>query len=996
MFSDGFVTAADLFQAYRKAKADAFFERTNQVALRFAQYEANLVDNLTSLLAEINSKKPTWFEDPDFVGGHAFIPKSLEVSAKQGEHDDFFFLDSRDASRWPRTWQAKSKASAGSEARFRVVGDLKVAFHVVSALWLLKVGNVFDSCLTDSAYGSRLRTVRWGARAGELERRALGSFRPYHKDFRGWRGKAFSSIRKELEDGRRVVAMTLDFQAFYHRVAPAFLLRPEYLQAARIHLSGDQKRFTQQLVQAITTWAKTTPEHADNPHVGLPIGLSASKVIANAILVGFDRGIRRIKPIYYGRYVDDILLVFPDRASFKDGQDVWRYLAKETEGLFSIERDEAVINVRLAYAKDSALRFIGKKQRIFSLQGQPGKDLLKVIQDEIRQQASEWRLFPELPEDESEWFKDVVAPSDDSSVTVDNLRKAEVLTVRSQRFSVVLRNLERIQRQLNSREWRRQRSQFFDFVCTHIVTPRAFFDYSGFVTRIAALAFASQDYLAAISLIRKTNRTLHVLEQNTNTIFNGREFQSYRRYLGHGLAQALVQATAAQPISVNWTKRVLRQIGELERRESRRTVDQVVRLGARLFEADLARDSYRQLVLHPNSYREFEHRRSLRLPPLDSEVRKELRLRVIRAFIRRLKKARPKLEISEIPLIFATRPFKVGELTMLMPDLLQTPLRFKSMSRAVRGTAPLDIVTATNGGRGGVWTVTVHSKADGRQPVVAIPCLLTEEKSWRAAARGKPDESYARLARLNALLNAILRGPEIPNYVVLPELAVPRRWIDTIAYILSKNGVNLIAGVEYEHLRKTGVINQVQISIAIGKPGYTSQIVLVQEKQSASRDEGEDLASLGKSLTTREIPPRKYLVQNRDLHFGVLICSELTDVRSRLRYRGQVDALFVVEWNRDINSFSSLVEASAIDIHCYVVQANNRLYGDCRVRVPGKKEWTRDPVRIKGGIADYYALGVLSVEELRRFQSVQPSPDEPFKPTPDGFNVSAARQTIGT
>ena len=54
--------------------------------------------------------------------------------------------------------------------------------------------------------------------------------------------------------------------------------------------------------------------HADieDAVVGLPIGLCSSLVLANWYLQGFDAAVlKNVRPAYYGRYVDDILLVVP-------------------------------------------------------------------------------------------------------------------------------------------------------------------------------------------------------------------------------------------------------------------------------------------------------------------------------------------------------------------------------------------------------------------------------------------------------------------------------------------------------------------------------------------------------------------------------------------------------------------------------------------------------------------------------------------------------------
>jgi hypothetical protein len=44
-----YVFLADLFVAYRKAKADAFFERTHPKALPFTHYEQSIEKNLRQL-----------------------------------------------------------------------------------------------------------------------------------------------------------------------------------------------------------------------------------------------------------------------------------------------------------------------------------------------------------------------------------------------------------------------------------------------------------------------------------------------------------------------------------------------------------------------------------------------------------------------------------------------------------------------------------------------------------------------------------------------------------------------------------------------------------------------------------------------------------------------------------------------------------------------------------------------------------------------------------
>jgi hypothetical protein len=105
--------------------------------------------------------------------------------------------------------------------------------------------------------------------------------------------------------------------------------------------------------------------------------------------------------------------------------------------------------------------------------------------------------------------------------------------------------------------------------------------------------------------------------------------------------------------------------------------------------------------------------------------------------------------------------------------------------------------------------------------------------------------------------------------------------------------------------------------------------------------------------------------------------------------------LFVVEWNSDIETFSFLVESTAHDLHAYIVQVNNRQFGDSRVRVPRKRDYERDVVRVRGGEADYFVVAVLDVTSLRRFQRKPVFGEEAlYKPTPVGFEMSTRRRAF--
>ena len=100
-------------------------------------------------------------------------------------------------------------------------------------------------------------------------------------------------------------------------------------------------------------------------------------------------------------------------------------------------------------------------------------------------------------------------------------------------------------------------------------------------------------------------------------------------------------------------------------------------------------------------------------------------------------------------------------------------------------------------------------------------------------------------------------------------------------------------------------------------------------------------------------------------------------------------------WNKDVKTFNALVMASALDLHAYVALCNNGEYGDTRLRGPMAEEHERDVVQLKGGDNDYWVVGSVDVNAIRRFQAGSPASVDPnYKPLPVGFEISKERSII--
>ena len=86
----------------------------------------------------------------------------------------------------------------------------------------------------------------------------------------------------------------------------------------------------------------------------------------------------------------------------------------------------------------------------------------------------------------------------------------------------------------------------------------------------------------------------------------------------------------------------------------------------------------------------------------------------------------------------------------------------------------------------------------------------------------------------------------------------------------------------------------------------------------------------------------------KGLYFTNYYCFELADIVHRSIFRSKIDFLIASEWNKDINFYSNITEATSRDLHCYFIQVNTSDYGDSRITHPKRTE-NRDTLRIKGG-----------------------------------------------
>ena len=175
------LTIEDLLIAYRKAKADCFFENTFPTAIKFAEYEQDLLVNLEHLLNRLKSNAG-FATNEDLLGNFRLLPKKLSTVKKADSTENGHVHFSK-----PEKAVESLFKNYNITPEFRIVGDFPVDTHIISALWINLVGHKLDAQLDDCCYGARLKRVRNDDLFSDDETlfhiSSIGSFVPYFQPY---------------------------------------------------------------------------------------------------------------------------------------------------------------------------------------------------------------------------------------------------------------------------------------------------------------------------------------------------------------------------------------------------------------------------------------------------------------------------------------------------------------------------------------------------------------------------------------------------------------------------------------------------------------------------------------------------------------------------------------------------------------------------------------------------------------------------------------------
>ncbi|MGE6356178.1 reverse transcriptase domain-containing protein [Flavobacterium sp. NPDC079362] len=337
-------------EAYNKLRAYIYYD-SGELLLRekivvFETGLSNAADNLFKIYRNKDYSNYIKDEEGNFISnykGKITLEMKLKVITDRLNNyhiePDFFqkYINEVDVKIFPKVFVAndiQNKIVSNQRVKEKYTLEKATAFidtsieiHILSVLWILSQGVKIDSNLQPECVGNRLLLNK--NKDNVLKGSSL--FKPYFKQYQKWRDGAVDVAKDLLSQDKNALFLNLDIKDYFYSVrveVGKFPIRKKLgITSKEYNLNEILLNIHKDYTLKITNEFELPYDFVDEvmdakgnmTKVILPIGLLSSYVLANDYLKEFDQVIiEKYKPAYYGRYVDDILIVLsePNPLSF--------------------------------------------------------------------------------------------------------------------------------------------------------------------------------------------------------------------------------------------------------------------------------------------------------------------------------------------------------------------------------------------------------------------------------------------------------------------------------------------------------------------------------------------------------------------------------------------------------------------------------------------------------------------------------------------------------
>ncbi len=826
--------------------------------------------------------------------------------------------------------------------------DAPVELLIVDCLWMLFIGKIISDVFGESRYSfagkfkKSLFVNKEPSLVNGIDFASNRSFEPYFKSYESWRNKAIRSV-SEHKNEKDLVLMSLDFKSFYYSVNFDFskmdkMLKNDARLSEITFLTNVIEKTYRRYTKIVNQYKESSQDSEET--CMLPIGLMSPIVLRNLYMMRFDRSImENLSPLYYGRYVDDLLLVLDseNEANTSVERCIRNYLLRPK--LF-----KRLSRTRISYVRDSNLTIQVDKIRCYYFKRGSKDALLKSFYDNINGTVSEANLFPDIDILKKSLVKKPY--SFDLSYKRESLLDSKLAD--SNYYNVVrfINGLKFTLKNVYSGydEVNKYLEEILD-----LYKGSSTIEFFSSWRNVFELFVMVKDYLRMDQFYETIQSYIEGLE--FNELKQGEIYKKKYKAILYKLKKSLMEhlnIACALAVGLDYgackEKTKVVELAKLFRKVN-------------LINHDLV---FFPLINYTNS-KVMKEDSLVEYRPYHDYTIHQRKMDYSPRFIR----------LDEFYLWYFNCYYNNED----RRDIDYDEVFYQYMEDNAIGGCPINpirknekIKNVIDGGKKEHELVLKKIElADEERKMLRIGIVntsITEDEALQVLKNPTLMCTYSRKVKLFKLLN--IAAEERVDYLVFPEFYMPILWIDQVSIFAKQMGITVITGLQYITKGKTAYNFTCVIASAKNELTNRESILFFREKNFYAPDERFELAKLGYETHDRKTP-FYYVIKSGNVVFSTVLCFEFTDIQSRAVLKSLINVLFIPQLNKDTHYFSSVVEATARDLHAFVIQSNTAKYGDSRITLPAKTAY-REIAQVKGGVNDVILVNEINLDEFCEFQ----------------------------
>ena len=756
-------------------------------------------------------------------------------------------------------------------------------------------------------------------------------FKRYPEQYQKWKNNGIKEVKHILKKNENAVIINLDLKKFYYHVNNKILKdKIKEIDKNILNLSLTKiilkinKVYAQKLIKEI----QKNKEFKDIKKEDiLPIGLYSSAILANIYLKDLDDIIlKEASPNYYGRYVDDLFLVFKEY-NIEKTKNKKTYIM---EKLKNILNSKTLDEIGVFFNENMLLT--STKQKLFILEKEKGKKELLEIEESILERASTFAFLPNEREIEKLYKKISIGNEEDEK------NKKHDVSVYLAKLLIAFSNLEDEENLFELKNKLDEILLFFD--------EDNLIKYYMYYEKIFLLLIIAEDmgkikkfYIRVINYFKKINEVSNIEEY---------------------LLNSFCFAISLNPILINRLKL------DVDKGIIKERVKKIIK--SNLFKDNLKNIS----LLNYTKFTDDEIFNFNFFKDNNFKIKENIELDDEKLILS------PRfIHFSEFNNFYLKRDiisfYKNENFNFYKDSLEKFKLNYKrNLENDIESDKIFskNITFLTKIDKLKFYKIISDKNENYKNIKIGVASLKIKENLKRNLTSKKID--LLKKEEITEILN--LAKMNKVNILVFPEVSISYQWLGFLNRFSRENQILITGGlrhifdseISYNDGTPRYVFNFLFTILPFEKSKSKMSFMTLRLKNHYSPEEEKVINS--KFYMIPSFKNKKYDIFSwKGLYFSNINCFELTDIEARSSFKNYIDLLIASVYNRDTYYFKNILESTCRDLHVFVAQSNTSIYGDCEILQPTNKD-NMIMTCIKGSQNNNLLIEEINIESLRDFQ----------------------------